>query len=115
MGAVKECEKTGGRWSNEEAKYHIYCLEQMTSFFGLKAFCNNEHGIHVQIYFDDSKTVNYITAMGGTHSRECNSIAKDIWQWCIDKQIWLTAAYIPGTKMLRLTKNHVSSQATRSG
>ena len=35
---------------------------------------------------------------GGTHSREWNTIAKDIWQWCIDKQIWLTAAHIPGTK-----------------
>ena len=52
--------------------------------------------------------MNYINAMGGTrsigdapggsHSRECHTIAKDIWQWCIDKQIWLTAAYIPGTK-----------------
>ena len=39
-----------------------------------------------------------INAMGGTHSRECNTIAKDIWQWCIDKQIWLTATHIPGTK-----------------
>ena len=27
-----------------------------------------------------------------------NSIAKDIWQWCIEKQIWLTAAHIPGSK-----------------
>ena len=35
---------------------------------------------------------------GGTHSRECNTIAEDIWQWCIDQQIWLTAAHIPGTK-----------------
>ena len=36
--------------------------------------------------------------MGGTHSKECNSTAKDIWQWCIEKQIWLTAAHIPVTK-----------------
>ncbi|XP_068692889.1 uncharacterized protein [Montipora foliosa] len=79
-------------------KYHINCLELMASFFRLKAFCKNEHGIHVQIYSDNSTTVNYINAMGGTHSRECNTIAKDIWQWCIDKQIWLTAAPIPGTK-----------------
>ena len=35
---------------------------------------------------------------GGTHSRECNTTAKDIWQRCIDKQIWLTAAHYPGTK-----------------
>jgi len=78
-------------------------------------FFKNEHGIHVQIYSDNSTTVNYINAMGGTHSRECNSIAKDIWQWCIDKQAWLTAAYIPGTKNVVLTENHVSSQTTRSG
>ena len=39
-----------------------------------------------------------ITLQGVTHSRECNTIAKDIWHWCIEKQIWLTVAYIPGTK-----------------
>ena len=36
----------------------------MASFFGLKAFCKNEHGTHVQIYSDNSTTVNYINAMG---------------------------------------------------
>ena len=79
-GAVKDAEKTGGRWSDDEAKYHINCLELMAAFFGLKAFCKNEQGIHVQIYSDNSTTVTYINAMGGTHSRECNTIAKDIWQ-----------------------------------
>ena len=63
------------RWSDKEAKYHINCLELMASFFGLKAFCKNEHGIHVQIYSDNSTPVKYINAMGGTHSRECNTIA----------------------------------------
>ena len=55
-GTVKDAEKTGGRWSDEEAKYHINCLELMASFFGLKAFCKNEHRIHVQIYSDNSTT-----------------------------------------------------------
>ena len=64
MGAVKDSEKTGGRWSNEEAKYHINCLELMASFFKLKAFCKHEHGIHVQMYSDNSTTVTYIDAMG---------------------------------------------------
>lgn len=98
--AVKDAEKIGGRWSDEEAKCHINCLELMAAFFGLKAFCKNEEGVHVKIYSDNSTTVNYINAMGGVHSRECHAIAKDIWQWCIDKQIWLTAAHIPGTKNL---------------
>lgn len=70
----------------------------MAAFFGLQSFCQNERGIHVQTCWDNSMTVNYINAIGGTHSIECNTIAKDIWQWCIDKQVWLTAVHIPETK-----------------
>ena len=64
-GAVRDAEKTEGRWSDEDAKYHTNCLELMASFFGLKAFCKNEHGIHVQIYSVNFTIVNYINAMGG--------------------------------------------------
>ena len=35
--------------------------------------------------------------MGGCRSLECNSIAKDIWDWAFDKDIWLSAAHIPGS------------------
>ena len=75
-GAVKEAEKIGGRWSDEEAKFHMNCLELMAAFFGLKAFCKNEQGIHFQIYSDNSTTANYINAMDGSHSKEFNSNAK---------------------------------------
>ena len=34
--------------------------------------------------------------MGGTHSMECNSAAKDIWQCCIEREICISAALIPG-------------------
>ena len=34
--------------------------------------------------------------MGGTHSIECNSAAKDIWQFCIEREICISAALIPG-------------------
>ena len=34
-GAVKDAEKTGGIWSDQEPKYHINCLELMASFFGM--------------------------------------------------------------------------------
>ena len=55
--------------------------------------------MHIHTYSDNSTNVSYINAMGGIHSKEFNnSIVKDIWQWCIEKQIWLTAVHIPGTK-----------------
>lgn len=34
--------------------------------------------------------------MGGTHSLECNHIARTIWMWCITRDIWLSAAHLPG-------------------
>ena len=34
--------------------------------------------------------------MGGIKSNECNRAAKEIWDWCINRNIWITAAYLPG-------------------
>ena len=36
--------------------------------------------------------------MGGTHSLECNQIAWNIWLWCITRDIWLSAAHLPGKR-----------------
>ena len=79
-------EKIGGRWSEAESQNHINCLELMAAFYGLKSFCSNMKSIHVRIYSDNISTVNYINSMGGTHSMECNSVAKDIWLFCITRQ-----------------------------
>lgn len=55
-GAVKNAEKIGGRWSDDEAKNHINQLELLAALFGLKSFCKNEQNIHVKIYSDNSTT-----------------------------------------------------------
>ena len=34
--------------------------------------------------------------MGGIKSEDINSLSKDIWNWCSDTNIWLSAAHIPG-------------------
>ena len=34
--------------------------------------------------------------MGGSKSRKCNDVAKLIWAYCIDSNIWISAAHIPG-------------------
>lgn len=52
--------------------------------------------LHIAIYIDNTTAVAYINAMGGTHSLEFNNIAQEIWQWCIDHNIWLTAISLPG-------------------
>ena len=34
--------------------------------------------------------------MGGSHSIPCNNIARQIWEWCIPRAVWLTVSHIPG-------------------
>lgn len=34
--------------------------------------------------------------MGGTHSLECNKIAREFWTCCIQRNIWVTAISLPG-------------------
>ena len=33
--------------------------------------------------------------MGTSHSVACNALSKSIWEWCIEKHHWLSAAYLP--------------------
>ena len=51
---------------------------------------------HINIYIDNTTAVSYINAMGGTHSLKCNKIAREIWTWCIQRNIWVTAISLPG-------------------
>ena len=92
-------QKIGGRWAHEELNNHINFLELLAIFLGLKSFCRNcTENSHVQVKTDNTTAKSYINAMGGIKSPECNMLAKKIWQWCIDRNIWLSAAYTPGSE-----------------
>jgi len=42
--------------------------------------------------------VSYVNKLGGTKSKDLNTLMKKIWQWCQDKKICLTAEHLPGTQ-----------------
>ena len=52
--------------------------------------------VYIYIYLNDTTIVNCLYSMRGTHSIECNSAAKDIWQFCIKREICISAALTPG-------------------
>lgn len=51
---------------------------------------------HYLIRMDNTTAVAYLNDMGGVKSQPCNELAKVIWQWCIKRGCWLTAAHLPG-------------------
>ena len=68
--------------------------------YALKAFATDKSQTHIRIMTDNSTAVSVINHMGTSHSHSCNSMAKKIWEWCIERNIWLSVANIPGKDKL---------------
>ena len=56
---------------------------------------------------DNTTAVAYVRNMGGSHSLSCNDITRQIWEWCVPRNIWLSISYIPGEI------NVIADQASR--
>jgi len=54
------------------------------------------HDIHVQIQIDNTTAAAYINNMGGSKSVELNQLAFSVWEWCITRNVWLSAVHIAG-------------------
>ena len=95
-GAFCKDIKTQGFWSEEESKMHINAKELLAASLGIKALCKDKKNCHIQIRIDNTTAVWYINKLGGTKSFECNKITKNLWLWCKERNIWLTAAFVEG-------------------
>ena len=95
-GAALGSDRAGGRWSIEEAAHHINYLELLAAHFALQSFCAKTENKHVTLLVDNVTAVAHINNMGGSRSKHCNEIGRTIWLWCKDRNIWLSAAHIPG-------------------
>ena len=89
-------QKTNGFWSVEEQSNHINILELKACQFGIMAFCKNMHNIHVRVFMDNTTSCYYLENYGGKYT-ELNKLAQDIWMWCIDHKIHLSACHVAGS------------------
>ena len=102
-GASDGTTHTGGRWNADEAlkaaRNEINYLELLAAFFALKAlYCNMYK--HIQLSIDNTTAVAYIAHMGGSKSQDCNELAKQLWKWCIARNIWVSLAILKFLTML---------------
>ena len=103
-GAVYQTKSTRGRWRDNEQILHINALEMKGPFFALQTFCQDQRDQHVRVMLDNTNAVTYINNMGGSHSVICNSLANKIWFWCIDRNLWISPAYWPGSSNVAAQK-----------
>ena len=85
----------GGEWSAVEQAQHINILELKACQLTIQSFCKNTTHKHIRVFMDNSTSCSYINKFGG-RTPELNSVAHDIWVWCIERNIHLSAAHVPG-------------------
>ena len=95
-GAVCQGVTTGGRWTSEEAGFHINWLELQAIFLALQSFLKDKTNVSVLIRSDNRTAIAYLNKMGSpTRSQLCR-LALKIWQWCLIRQISPHAEYLAG-------------------
>ena len=101
-GATDMVSYAGGRWNEAELRKaennEINFLETLAAFHGLKSFCSHMRDTHILLRLDNTTAVAYINNMGGTKSLPCNKVALEIWGWCSKRNIWVSAAHLPGSQ-----------------
>lgn len=48
------------------------------------------------VMIDNIIVVMYINNMGGSYFVICNFLVREIWFWCIDRNLWFSVVYLLG-------------------
>lgn len=93
-GAHCDRQSTGGIWSDWECQQHINYLELLAAYFALRSFADQLNNCEILLRIDNTTAISYINRMGGVQYPKLNKVAKQIWQWCESRKIWIFASYI---------------------
>ncbi|KAL9962673.1 hypothetical protein ACROYT_G031795 [Oculina patagonica] len=50
---------------------------------GLQTFCKSLRDTHIRLLIDNTTAIAVLNHMGTSHSKPCNRLGKEIWEWCI--------------------------------
>ena len=95
-GARCGIQTTRGAWSQKEVTLHINCLELLAATLAVQSFAKNKSKLNILLRIDNTTAVAYINHLGGTVSRDLVNLTKDLWMWCLERNIHITAQHLPG-------------------
>ena len=93
-GADNDLIQTGSQWTNEEDT-HVNILELLAIYIAIRSYCKSNAYKHDRIISGNTTAISYVNNVEGIKSYSCNQVAFYIWQYCISKNMWISAAFIP--------------------
>ena len=80
-------QNTGGNWLVNKVTYHISIKEMLAVKFSLKSFVKEFSNVSIKMFIDNTAVISVLKHMGTSHNFHLNSICKQIWEWCKDRNI----------------------------
>ena len=90
--------RTGGHWGSTEVAVRINAFALKAGLFALQVFANDKCSLHMRLMMDNTTAVACVNKMGTSHLDTCHSVTKQIWEFCITRNLWISAAYVPGVE-----------------
>ncbi len=94
-GATCNGVRTGSPWSRQERSLYINCLELLAATLEVKCYAKGRTSVSIPLKMDSISALTYINKMGGTISPELTRLAKELWLWCMERNISLSAEHLP--------------------
>lgn len=93
-GASCGSSSTHGWWFREEKTSHINFLELKAVYYALRCFTSELSDCDILLRIDNTTAISYINRYGSIQYPHLTSLAKEIWSWCEERNIFLFASYI---------------------
>lgn len=93
-GAFCNGETAQGWWNNEQKKLFINYLELLAAFYALKSFASNLNNCEILLRIDNTTAIAYVNKTGSIQFPRLSNLARQIWDWCEVRKIWIFATYI---------------------
>lgn len=90
--------KANGFWTNEEKSYHINILELLAALFALKVFAKDLFDTQVLLRVDNTTAISCINRMGSVQFPHLHEIARQIWEFCEQRNLFIYASYIKSSQ-----------------
>lgn len=105
-GAVCGTEKIFGCWNDEEKSFHINYLELKAAFLALQYFTKSVQNTEILFRIDNRTAIACINKMGSVQYTHLHSIARQFWEVCEARNLWVFASYIS-------SKENIADQVSR--
>ena len=94
MGCHSNQVKIQDLWRENQLDRHISIKELIAALLALQLLVPNCRNGHIQLSLDNTTAAACLNHQGGTKSVQLSALATEMWYWCLERNILLSAVHM---------------------